>query len=76
MPIHMSPKMLNEEDIDVVIEKINNNKDFEKSVTKIKVYESIKKLKYPQEYEDGFITRLDNLIERKMNDPRVQAMGK
>ena len=30
IPIHIIPKILNEEDIDVIIEEILNNKDFEK----------------------------------------------
>ena len=51
--------ILNEEDIDVVIEEIVNNKDFEKSDTEIETYESIEEIKYPQEYNDGFIIKLD-----------------
>ena len=35
MPIHIIPNILNEEDLDVVIEDIVNNKDFEKSDTEI-----------------------------------------
>ena len=35
VPIHIIPNILNEEDIDVVIEEIVNNKDFEKSDTEI-----------------------------------------
>ena len=67
---------MNEEDIDVVIEEIVNNKDFEKSETEIKTYESIDELKFPQEYDDGGIIKLDDLNEKEMNDPRVQAMFK
>ena len=37
IPIHIIPNILNEEDIDVVIEEIVNNKDFEKSDTKQKL---------------------------------------
>ena len=33
IPIHIIPNVLNEEDIDIVIEEITNNKDFEKSNT-------------------------------------------
>ena len=33
-------------------------------------------MKYPQEYEDGGIIILDDLNEKEMNDPRVQAMFK
>ena len=53
-----------------------NNEDFEKSHTEIETYESIEELKFPQEYEDGGIIILDDLNEKKMNHPRVQAMFK
>ena len=59
----------------MVIEEIVNNKDFEKSDTEIETYESIDELKFPQEY-DGDIIILDDLNEKEMNDPRVQAMFK
>ena len=49
IPIHIIPNILNEEDIDIVIEEIVNNKGFEKSDTEIETYESIEELKYPQE---------------------------
>ena len=61
-------------DIDLVIEEIVNNKDFEKSDTEIETNESIEELKFPQEYDDGGINILDDLNEKEMNDPRVQAM--
>ena len=48
-------------------------KTLEKSDTEIETYESIEELKFPQEYEDGGIIILDDLSEREMNDPRVQA---
>ena len=35
IPNHIVPNILNEEDIDIVIEEIVNNKDFEKSDTEI-----------------------------------------
>ena len=75
-PIHIIPNFLNEEDIDAVLDEIVNNKDFEKSHTEIETYESIEELKFPQEYEDGGIFILDDLSEKEMNDPRVQAMFK
>ena len=53
IPIHIIPNVLNEKDIDVVIEEIVINKDFEKSNTEIETYESIEELKFPQEYEDS-----------------------
>ena len=67
---------MNEEDIDVVIEEIVNNKDFQKSDTGIETYESIEDLKLPQEHDDGGNIILDDLNEKEMNDPRVQAMFK
>ena len=68
--------MLNEEDMDVVIDEIVHNEDFDKSDTEIETYESIEEYKFTQEYEDGGIIMLDDLNEREMNDPRVQAMFK
>ena len=38
IPVHIMPKVLNEEDIDLVTEEIVNNKDFEKSDTEIETY--------------------------------------
>ena len=75
IPIHKIPNILNEEDIDLVIEEVINNKDFEKSDTEIDTYESIEELKFPQEYDEGIII-LDDLNEKEMNDPTVQAMFK
>ena len=76
IPINLNPNILIEEDIDIVIEAIVNNKDFEKSNTEIETYEKVKELKFPQEYDDGGIIILDDLNEKEMNDPRVQAMFK
>ena len=76
IPIHIILNMLNEEDIVIVIEEINNNKDFEKSDTEIETYESIEELKFPQEYENISIIILDDLNQKEMDDPRVQAMFK
>ena len=45
MPIHLFPKILNEDVIDLVIKEIVNNKEFEKSVTEIETYEPIEELK-------------------------------
>ena len=76
IPINIIPNILNDEDFDVVIEEIVNNKDFKKSNTEIETYESIEEIKFPQEYDDGGIIILDDLNENEMNDPRVQAMFK
>ena len=65
IPIRIIPNNLNEEDIEVVIEEIDINKDFEKSDTEIETYESIEELKFPQEYEDGVIVILNDLKEKK-----------
>ena len=76
IPIHIIPNILNEEDIDVVIEEIVNNGDFQKSDTEIETFESIEDLKFPQEYENNSIIILDDLNQKEMDDPRVQAMFK
>ena len=76
IPIHIIPNILNEEDIDIVIEEIVNNKEFQKPNTEIETYESIEELKFPQEYIDGGIIILDDPNEKEMNDSRVQAMFK
>ena len=76
IPIHIIPNILNEIDIDIINEEIVNNKDFQKSNTEIETYQSIEELKFPQEYEDGGIIIPDDLNEKEMNDPRVQAMFK
>ena len=75
-PIQIIPNILNEEDIEVVIDEIINNKDFEKSNTEIETYESIDDLKFPQDYENNSIIILDDLNQKEMDDPRVQAMFK
>ena len=76
IPIQKLPNILNEEDIDLVIEETVNNKHFEKSDTEIETYESMEELKNPQEYDDGGIIILDDLNEKEMNDPQVQALFK
>ena len=76
IPINIIRNILNEEDIDLVIEGITNNKDFEKSNNEIEIYESIEDLKFPQEYENNSIIILNDLNQNEMDDPRVQAMFK
>ena len=75
IPIHIITNILNEEDIDLVIEEVINNKDFEKSNAEIETYESIESLNFPQDFENISIIILDDL-NKKMDDPRVQAMFK
>ena len=76
IPIHIIPNILNESDIDIVIEEIVNIKDFQKSDTEIQTFNNIEELKFPQGYENKSIIILDNLNQKKMDDPRVQAMFK
>ena len=76
IPIHIIPNFLNEEDIDIVIEEIVNNKDFEKSDTEIETFDNIEELKFPQEYENNSIIILDDLNEKEINNEKIQAMFK
>ena len=57
---------MNEKDIDIVIEEIVNNKDFEKSDTEIETFDNIEELRFPQEYENNTIIILDDLNEKKL----------
>ena len=76
IPIHIISNILNEEDIDIVIEEIVNNKVFEKSDIEIETIDNIEELKFPQEYENISIITLDDLNQKEMDDPRVQATFK
>ena len=76
IPIHIIPKISNEEDIEVVIDEIIIKRDCEKSNTEIETYESIEDLKFPQEYENNSIIILDDLNQKETDDSRVQAMFK
>ena len=76
IPINIIPNILNEEDLDIVIEEIINNEDFEKSDVDIETFDNIEELRYPQEYENNSIIILDDLNQKEMDDPRVQAMFK
>ena len=76
IPIHIIPNILNEEDIDIVIEEVINNKDYEKSDTEIETYDNIEELRYPQEYENNSIIILDDLNEKEINNDKIQAMFK
>ena len=76
IPIHIIPNILNEEDIDIVIEELVNNKDFQKSDIEIETFDNIEELKFPQENENNSIIILDDLNQIEMDDPRGQAMFK
>ena len=72
-PMKIIPNIFNDEDLDVINEEIVNDEDFENPYKQIETYESIEEMKYPQEYDGGMIL-LNDLIEKEMNDPRIQAM--
>ena len=76
IPINIISDILNEEDIDLVIKEVINNEDFKKSDIEIETFDNINELKYPQEYENNSIIILDDLNQKEMDDPRVQAMFK
>ena len=76
IPIHKIPNILNEEDIDLVIEEIVINKDFEKPNTEMETLDRIEEIKYPQEYENNSIIILDDLNEKEINDDKIQATFK
>ena len=76
IPIHIIPNISNEEDIDIVIEEVVNNKDFQKSDFEIETFDNIEELKFPQEYGNNNINILDDLNQKEMEDPRAQAMFK
>ena len=76
IPIHLIPNILNEEDIDIAIAEVINNKDFEKSNTEIETFNNIEELKFPQEYENNSIIILDDLNEKEINNEKIQAMFK
>ena len=76
IPNHIIPNILNEQDIDIVLDEIVTYKDFQTSDCEIETYEKIEELIFPQKFEVGGIIILDDLNEKKMNDPRVQAMFK
>ena len=61
IPIHIIPNILNEADIDIVIDELVNNKEFEKSDCGIETFDNFEELKIPQEYENNSIIILDDL---------------
>ena len=76
--IHIIPNILIEEHIDVVIDEVVNDKNFQKSNTEIETYESIEELKYPKEYnsDQPIVIILDYLNQNEKDDSRVQSMYK
>ena len=51
IPINKISVILNEEDLDILIEEIIADKDFQKSNIELEVFDNIEELRYPQEYE-------------------------
>ena len=76
IPNNIISNILNEEDLDILIEEIINNKDFQKSDIEIETSDNIQNLKYPQEYEYNSIIILDDLNEKEINNEKIQAMFK
>ena len=76
IPLKINPNILNEDYLDVVIDEVVDNKDFEKSDTEIETFDKIEQLKYPKEYENNSIIIPDDLIEKEINNDKIQAMFK
>ena len=71
LPFTVIQNILNEgislEDLDLIIEDILNDPDFESSEIEIQTYDSIEELKFPNEYDGGIII-LDDLNQKEMED--------
>ena len=76
IPIHIIPDILYEEDVEIVIEDIVNDKDFQKSDREIETQEPIEELKYLQDYDVGGIIILNDLNEKQRDEPKIQTMFK
>ena len=64
IPNHIITNILKEEDIDIVIEEIVNNKDIQKSDTEIETFDNIEELRIPQDYENNSTITLDDLNKK------------
>ena len=53
--------------MDRVNDEIQNDKDFEKSDKGIQTHGSIEEIQFPQKYQDGGKTSLDNINEEEKN---------
>ena len=58
------PNIFNEEDKDLIIDELVNDKDFEKSETEIKTFISIEELKFSQDSKNGGVLIVDDLKEK------------
>ena len=77
-PINKVHNILNEGDLYLIFEKLHNDTNFKKSEKEIEPFESIENLKYSQDSnsDSPIVNILDNLNEKEMNDPWVQASCK
>ena len=64
-PVHIIPNVLNGDDIDIVIDEVNKNKDFENFDSEIQTYNGVKELKYPQDFDKGCIIILADLNQKE-----------
>ena len=55
IPIHIIPNILNEEDIDLVIDEVINNNDFQKSDTETETFVNIEELKFLRNIKTGVL---------------------
>ena len=76
IPTSKIANVLNEENLDLVVDEIVKDKDFQKSETGLETYESVEEVKHPQEEEDGGLVMLNDLNEKGMNDPWRKALFK
>ena len=76
IPIDIIHNILNEKDMDVVFQEILNKKDCEKSDIEIETFENLEEIKYTQGYnsDQSIVNTLDDLNQKEMDDPHVQAM--
>ena len=74
IPFNIKPKILNEEDINIVSEKVCTDKNPVKSDCGIGTYESIEEINYLQDNDKRRINILYDLKGKEMNVQRVQAL--
>ena len=70
IPTNITPKNLNDETLDPIIDEKFENKDFEKSHTEIETFESIEQLRYSQDVvsDQPIVIILDDSNEKEIND--------
>ena len=75
IPNHIIPNILNEDEIELVIEQMVTDKDFEKSGCEIDTYDGIDELKYTQEYnsDSRVVIILDAVNEKRERNKRSSS---